>query len=159
MPDMKILGAERFSGGSGGGSEDGVDLWHFTNHIWNQASSTAIFIPINTLSEVTSTSLNSQLIMPLAGEITQIDVFCEIAPGNTEITIYEYTQPAGTLSSLDNVTVDIASANVTYSFSFTTATFAARDIISIKFDPSVAPATNPGECRAEVHYKLTAPTS
>ncbi len=79
MPNIHILGAARNLGAGADVSEEDP-IFLYTHHVWNQASGTAIYIPINTLAESTTRDYDAEFLQPLAGEITQVDIFCETDP-------------------------------------------------------------------------------
>lgn len=146
---MRELGATR--GGGGGGSLTTV-LTRYTMHEFDTVSTAEVYIPNNYLQESGTNRYFNQIIAPLGGEITDVLIWCETAAGSTTITVYEQLPSGGALTSRDSDTV-VISAKTPATFSFTTATFSAGDVMVVGFNAAAAA----NECVATIFWEFAKP--
>lgn len=125
--------------------------YRYTHHNWAQTVATLAYFPANYNSDNGDAYYNWML-QPLAGEVTQVDIYCNSNPGSTDIVVYRKPIDGSTVVTLDSDTIVMAATTMA-SFTFTTATFSAQEFITLSCDPTNVP----NDTRAVVHWKLTPP--
>mgnify|MGYP001320932113 CR=1 FL=1 len=117
---------------------------HMTSHKFAPGGSTAHFVRFDTNGSDAVQNDNNKLVAPFSGKLIKVVARATSAPGSTVIGLHSNVDGAQNVSSTstEDITVNMASANTTYTFNFTdTANYGPGDIVGVKFNPTSNPGT------------------
>ena len=124
--------------------ESTLVLPHFTTHKYTLTSSSdTILIRFNAAGSNTmgSSQVNNKFVAPASGKLLMIKFRTTGTPGSTELALLKISD--GTMNFGDpgspsaDVTIDVSSANTTYTANFSSNnTFAVGDVIGIRVNPT-----------------------
>tara|TARA_B100000989_G_scaffold124954_1_gene92562 strand:- start:4214 stop:5566 length:1353 start_codon:yes stop_codon:yes gene_type:complete len=117
---------------------------HMTSHKFAPGGSTAHFVRFDTNGSDAVQNDNNKLVAPFSGKLIKVVARATSAAGSTVIGLHSNVDGAQNVSSTstEDITVNMASANTTYTFNFTdTANYGPGDIVGVKMNPSSDPGT------------------
>ena len=111
----------------------------FHNYNYGYTAGTKVFVPWNSLSEITSISYYHKQAPGVAGQLHKAVIRSESSPGNTVVGYHEagagFANPSTTATESETILGMTANNNGFATFS-TTSTFTNTDTIAVSIDPT-----------------------
>jgi hypothetical protein len=105
-----------------------------TRHCFAYSGTTKTYVPINSLTPGTITTLQCGWTAPADGMVAEVTVQSTGTPGDTIISVHKN----GSGTAVESKTVTMSVANTPYVFTFSANTFVRGDKLHIGYDPSAA---------------------
>ena len=115
---------------------------HITTHKSAPGNNSAAFVRFDSIGVDGSAGANNKMVTPYNGKLIKVVARGSDAPGSTVIGFHRNTDGNAQLdgTAVQNITVNMASANTAYTFNFTgVSDWGPGDIIGLKFNPDSDP--------------------
>ena len=114
---------------------------HIATHKYTKSSADLQYIRFNAAGSDGSPGVNNKFIAPYAGQLVKVIARSTTAMDSTVISSHQGSDGDTNLQSdaIESITVDVASANTAYEFTFSDSYFSQGWILGLSVNPTTGP--------------------
>ena len=114
---------------------------HLTTHKYTESSADLMYVRFNAAGANSAPGVNNKFIAPYDGQLIKVIARSTTAMDSTVIASHHGSNGDANIntSAIESTTVDVASANTSYEFTFSDSYFSAGYILGISVNPTTGP--------------------
>ncbi|MAE81816.1 MAG: hypothetical protein CMB80_03690, partial [Flammeovirgaceae bacterium] len=114
---------------------------HLTTHKYTESSADQMYVRFNAAGANSTPGVNNKFIAPYSGQLVKVIARSTTAMDSTVISSHQGSNGDANIgtSAIESTTVDVASANTSYEFTFSDSYFSAGYILGISVNPTTGP--------------------